>query len=113
MNSELKTALIFGVVIIAGIGIMSIVFSSFDEGVNSSNMPAKGNFLAKIDKSGFKVVPNLVGIAHYLNTTPEKLSEEMEGKWYSMTYGHTVALIVSEHFHTLLHGVTSIPIKDY
>ena len=80
MKSEVKTALIFGIVIVSGIGIMSIVFSSFDEGVNSSNIPAKGNLLSKIDKLGLKEAPDLVGIAHYLNTTPEKLIEEMEGK---------------------------------
>ena len=33
-----------------------------------------------IDKSKFKKAPNLVGIAHYLNTTPEQLASEMKGK---------------------------------
>ncbi len=80
MKSEVKSALIFGVIIVAGIGIMSLVFSSFDEEVNSSIMPTEDNLLSKIDKSRFKQAPDLIGIAHYLNTTPEKLSEEMEGK---------------------------------
>jgi thiol-disulfide isomerase/thioredoxin len=80
MKSEVKTALIFGVIIIAGIGIMSLVFSSFDEEINSSIMPTEDNLLSKIDKSRFKQAPDLIRIAHYLNTTPEKLSEEMEGK---------------------------------
>jgi len=31
MKSELKTALILGIVIATGLGIMSMVFSSFDE----------------------------------------------------------------------------------
>jgi thiol-disulfide isomerase/thioredoxin len=80
MRSEVKTGLIFGVIIIVGIGIMSLVFSSFDEQVTSSNVPTEDNLLSKIDKSKFKQAPNLVGIAHYLNTTPKKLSDEMEGK---------------------------------
>ncbi len=80
MKSEIKTALILGVVIATGLGIMSIVFSSFDEEFESSNITSEGNSITKIDKSGFKKAPNLVGIANYLNTTPEKLSEEMEGK---------------------------------
>jgi len=80
MKSEIKTALIFGIVIATGLGIMSMVFSSFDEEFRSENITFEGNLLTKIDKSGFKIAPNLVGIAHYLNTTPEKLQEEMEGK---------------------------------
>jgi len=80
MKSEIKTALILGIVIATGLGIMSIVFSSFDEEFKSSNITFEGDSLTKIDKSGFKKAPDLVGIAHYLNTTPEKLSKEMEGK---------------------------------
>jgi len=80
MRSEVKTGSIFGVIIIIGIGIMSLVFSSFDEQVTSSNVLTEDNLLSKIDKSKFKQAPNLVGIAHYLNTTPKKLSDEMEGK---------------------------------
>jgi len=80
MKSEVKTALIFGIVIVAGIGIMSMVFSTFDENVNSTDISAKDNLFSVFDKSGFKVAPDLVGIAHYLNTPPEKLSEEMKGK---------------------------------
>ena len=33
--------------------------------------------LQKIDKSGFKQAPELVGISGYINTTPEELKEEM------------------------------------
>jgi len=80
MKSEIKTALIFGIIIVVGIGIMSVVFSTFDEQVRSSNVLTEGNLLSEIDKSRFKQAPDLVGIAHYLNTTSEKLSGEMEGK---------------------------------
>ncbi len=80
MKSEIKTALILGIVIVTGLGIMSMIFSSFDEKFESENMASEGNSITKIDKSGFKMAPNLVGIAHYLNTTPEKLSKEMKDK---------------------------------
>jgi len=80
MKSEIKTALIFGVIIATGIGIMSIVFSSFDEKLESANITSERDSITKIDKSGFKRAPDLVGIAHYLNTTPEKLSEEIKDK---------------------------------
>ena len=80
MKSEVKTALVFGIVIVVGIGIMSIVFSTFDEQVIPSNVLTEGDSLSEIDKSKFKQAPDLVGIAYYLNTTPEKLSDDMEGK---------------------------------
>jgi len=80
MKSEIKTALILGVVIATGLGIMSMVFSSFDEEFESTNMTPEGNSITKIDKSRFKIAPDLVGIAHYLNTTPEKLTEEIKDK---------------------------------
>ncbi len=80
MKSEIKTALILGIVIATGIGIMSMVFSSFDEEFQSANTDSKGDLLSKINKSGFKEAPDLVGIAHYLNTTPEELRNEMKDK---------------------------------
>ena len=79
MKSEIKTALILGVIIIASIGALSAVFTSLDE-TKSVNTLTEINSLLKIDKSGFKVAPDLIGIAHYLNTTPEELSEEIKGK---------------------------------
>lgn len=80
MKSEIKTALILGIVIVAGIGMMSVTFSSLDEEVNSVETSLEGKTMPKIDKSGFKMAPDLVGIAHYLNTTPEKLKQEIDGK---------------------------------
>ena len=80
MKSEIKTALIFGVVIAIGIGAISIIFSSFDEEFESTSVLDEGEPFNKIDKSKFKTAPDLVGIAHYLNTTPEVLTESMEDK---------------------------------
>ena len=80
MKSEIKTALILGIIIATGLGIVSMVFSSFDEKFESANIISEVNSITKIDKSGFKTSPDLVGIAHYLNTTPEKLSEVVKDK---------------------------------
>ena len=79
MNSEIKTGLILGIVIAAGLGIMGIIFSTLDEQVQPT-IVSNENGIEQIDKSGFKKAPDLVGIAHYLNTTPEELEKEIEGK---------------------------------
>ncbi|MBT8242535.1 MAG: redoxin domain-containing protein [Nitrosopumilus sp.] len=80
MNSEIKAGLILGVIIAAGLGIMGVFFSSLDQDVQSSTTFTEMDSLSKIDKSGFKKAPKLVGIANYLNITPEELSKKMEDK---------------------------------
>jgi len=79
MNSEIKTGLIFGAIIAAGLGVMLMVFSSLDQ-VQPSSIFTDANPLSEMDKSGFKKAPELVGIASYLNTTPEELRKKIEGK---------------------------------
>ena len=68
MNAEIKTGIIFGGLIGAGVVFLAILFIGLDE---SSSI---------IEDSGIKKAPNLVGISDYLNTTPEKLSKDMEDK---------------------------------
>lgn len=83
MKSEIRTALILGIVIVTGIGMLSLVFSSFDEMYSadvSSEISSDVKVTSTIDKSRFTMAPNIVGIAHYLNTTPEQLAQEIEGK---------------------------------
>ena len=80
MNSEIKAGLIFGIIIASGLGVVGVIFSSLDQEVQSSTTFTDVNSLSEIDKSGFKKAPKLVGIANYLNTTPEELSKEIEGK---------------------------------
>ena len=80
MNSEIKTAIILASVIVVGVGVLSVVLSSFDEETAISNSSTIENSISKIDKSGFKKAPDLIGIAHYLNTTPEKLKEQIKDK---------------------------------
>ena len=80
MKSEIRTALILGIVIVAGVATLSLVFSSLDEEMSLATNPINGEPLLDIDKSGFKTAPDLVGIAHHLNTTPEELQKEIEDK---------------------------------
>ncbi|MGY5144100.1 MAG: redoxin family protein [Candidatus Nitrosopumilus sp. bin_32a] len=80
MNSEIKTGLIFGAIIASGLGVVGVIFSSLDQDVQSSTTFTDVSSLSKIDKSGFKKAPELVGIADYLNTTPEELKKEIKGK---------------------------------
>lgn len=80
MNSEIKTGLIFGVLIAAGLVMVGLIFTGLDQKVESSTVFEDVNSLSNLDKSKFKKAPDLVGIANYLNTTPEELKIEMEGK---------------------------------
>ena len=68
MNVEIKTGIIFGGIIITGIVFLMILFTGLDE-LTITNQ-----------ELGTKKAPNLVGIAHYLNTTPEELAKKMENK---------------------------------
>ena len=81
MKSEIKMALILGVTIAIAVGAIGIFFSSLDSEFESSAVIKKNiNGIISIDKSKFKVAPDLVGISHYLNTTPEQLASEIKGK---------------------------------
>ena len=77
MKAELKTAIIFGVVIVVGIGILSVFFSSLDDSTNETQTQTDSK---SMDKSKFRKSPGLVGITNYLNTTPEELNKKMENK---------------------------------
>jgi thiol-disulfide isomerase/thioredoxin len=80
MNSEIKTGLTFGIIIAVGLVMVGMIFSSLDEKTDTSTAFTDADNLSNIDKSKFKKAPKLVGIANYLNTTPEELRKEMEGK---------------------------------
>ncbi len=80
MKSEIKTGLLFGIVIVAGLGILGMVFSTLDEGVPSATVSTDEQGFTEIDKLGFKKAPDLVGIANYLNITAEELEKEIDGK---------------------------------
>lgn len=89
MKTELKTALVMGMILIAAIGGISAYFSSLepqiqktqnqsDEDIQTQNKETSK--IPKIDKSVFKKAPELVGIAGYINTTPVDLKESMKDK---------------------------------
>ena len=78
MKSEFKFAIVLVIVIIITIATINVLFSTLD---SKTVIPNLNNDAGKsIDKSNFKKAPDLVGIAYYLNTTPEKLAEDMKGK---------------------------------
>ena len=79
MNSEIKTGLIFGAIIAASLGILGIALTTLDQEAQTTPF-TEIDPLAKTDKSEFRKMPKLAGIANYLNTTPEELKKEMEGK---------------------------------
>ncbi len=79
MKSGSKSAIYLGAIILASVAGISIGLSMLETEIEpadtADSVPA-----ADVDKSGFKVAPELVGIADYINTTPEELREQMEGK---------------------------------
>lgn len=81
MDSGIRTAIILGVGILVVIAGISFGFSILEDST-STNVTTESDSLSvvKIDKSRFKIAPDLVGIAHYINTTPEQLEEEIKGK---------------------------------
>ncbi|MDH3277421.1 MAG: redoxin domain-containing protein [Nitrosopumilus sp.] len=81
MKTELKIAMVLGVVIVVSVGIISTIFASLDSEFESKSIDENNiEPTIEIDKSKFKRAPDLVGIAYYLNTTPETLAEEIKGK---------------------------------
>jgi thiol-disulfide isomerase/thioredoxin len=77
VNKEIKTGLVFGIMIVIGLAVLGTIFVSLDES-DSINQNMGINSFLKLDESEFKKAPNLVGIEHYLNTTPEELTKEIE-----------------------------------
>jgi thiol-disulfide isomerase/thioredoxin len=90
MNTELKTGLTMALILAISVGGAWAYFSSLDSGIqNTSNRLDKNiegqafedsTKIPVIDKSRFKKAPELVGIAGYINTTPEELSIIMKDK---------------------------------
>jgi len=84
LKTESKTAIILGVVILSAIFGISFAFSSLEstslESIQTSQNDQDQLQVSNVDKSKYKIAPELVGIAHYLNTTPEQLSKDIENK---------------------------------
>ena len=87
--SGAKTAIVLAVSVVIGIAAISLGLGmldvSTDTGSSDVLSPAESQDTetpqpAKIDKSRFKMAPELVGIADYINTSPEELQKAMEDK---------------------------------
>ena len=79
MNSEIKTISIFGGIIISAVVFLGIIFVGLDD-MSLQNQGSVTGVFFNINDPGIKKAPVLVGIEHYLNTTPGKLSQEIENK---------------------------------
>ncbi|MBP0133511.1 MAG: redoxin domain-containing protein [Nitrosarchaeum sp.] len=85
MKSGIKTPLILGLVILAGVIVLSLSLSVLDSQPqqtleNTSDESSRSNYEKKISKLGYKKAPELVGISGYINTTPEELANAIKGK---------------------------------
>lgn len=79
MNSDKKTAIVFGISIVIVIAVMSSVLSFFDT-QNMEVIEKSEITTTKMDKNQFKKAPELKGIAGYINTMPDELKEKIKGK---------------------------------
>ena len=82
-----KTAIVLAVSVVIGIAAISLGLGmldvSTDTGSSDVLSPAESQDTetpqpAKIDKSRFKMAPELVGIADYINTSPEELQKAIQ-----------------------------------
>ncbi len=87
MKTEIKTAIILSVIIIGSVGGLSVGFSTLEsptEKIIGTKTFEQGEFniqkTSELTLPRYKKAPDLVGISHYINTTPEKLKEEIDGK---------------------------------
>ena len=80
MQSGQKTAIYLGAGILVAIIGISLGLSALEENVPASPASDYTAEVQNIDKSRFKQAPQLVGIADYINTTPEELQSQIDGK---------------------------------
>lgn len=80
MKTEIRSALIMGIIVVGVIAGLGIYFTSLDESNhdNTAKMQLPKN--SGIDKSGFQKAPELQGIAGYINTNADELKEKIKGK---------------------------------
>ena len=89
MKTELKTALVMGIILVVAIGGANTYFFSLDPQIQKTQNQSdesgqtqskETSQIPKIDKSRFKKAPELTGISGYINTTPEELNAAMKDK---------------------------------
>jgi thiol-disulfide isomerase/thioredoxin len=94
MRKEIKTAIISAIIIIVAIGAITVFFTSLDktvqntgnqiplnkQGQPSNNTMFAGKSVSYPDENNYQLAPDLVGIANYINTTPEELKLKIKDK---------------------------------
>ncbi|MFM8659456.1 MAG: redoxin family protein [Candidatus Nitrosotenuis sp.] len=72
MKSEIKSAIIMGIIVVGIMAGLGFYFTTLEQPSNTQQ--------TSIDKSGFKKAPELQGIAGYINTNEDELKEKIKGK---------------------------------
>jgi thiol-disulfide isomerase/thioredoxin len=87
MRSELKTAIIMGIIVTGAIAGLSSYFTSLEQPVKpdqsgglQTHAAPENAALPIIDKSHFRKAPELDGISGYVNINAEDLSKQIKGK---------------------------------
>jgi thiol-disulfide isomerase/thioredoxin len=93
MRKETKTAAIGAIIIIVAIGGIGVFLSSLDKTTQSSksetladrsgqlkNNTYHGKTVSYPDENNYPAAPDLIGIADYINTTPEELKSKIKDK---------------------------------
>src|SRR5574342_420947 len=81
MKSEIKSAIIMGIIVIGAMMGLSSYFASLEQsnqdiGTQSNPSPISSS----VDKSRFKKAPELQGIAGYINIDSDELAERIKDK---------------------------------
>ncbi len=84
MKGEIRTAIITGIIIVGVVIGISVYFMSLekpqtDKTSNLSSLPQNKSQVLP-DESRYPLVPDLTGIADYVNTTPDQLKSAMKDK---------------------------------
>jgi thiol-disulfide isomerase/thioredoxin len=83
MRTELKTAIVMGVIVIGAVAALSTYFTSLEGQIipeGDIQTTQENSVVSDIDKSRFKKAPELQGISGYINTNSEELQEKIKGK---------------------------------
>ena len=94
MKKEIKTAAISAIIIIISIAGISVFLTSLDKSAQSTgngifldktgrdvkNTNIQSKSISYPDENNYPLAPDLVGIANYVNTTPEELKSKMKDK---------------------------------
>jgi thiol-disulfide isomerase/thioredoxin len=84
MRSEIKAAIVTGIIVVGSVAGIAGYFISLDKPRDnvSENLavPAQNKSQIAVDESMYPLVPELTGIADYVNTTPNELNSAIKNK---------------------------------